>query len=101
MQCLLIDVHCTTLPLNLTLIKTETSQVDCHKVTMVTCYCHSCVATERILGRLSHHEPGKELPVLQPLKALVPDISTAILDEKAATLHLLKSDLNNLKEYAK
>lgn len=84
-----------------TLIKTETSQVDCHKVTMVTCYCHSCVATERILGRLSHHEPGKELPVLQPLKALVPDISTAILDEKAATLHLLKSDLNNLKEYAK
>ena len=59
------------------------------------------VATERILGRLSHHERGVDLPALQPLKALVPDICTTILDEKTATLHLLKSDLSNLKEYAK
>lgn len=58
-------------------------------------------ATERILGRLSHHDPGTDLPALQPLKALIPDISTNILDEKHATLHLLRSDLNNLKEYAK
>ncbi|XP_061187011.1 ectopic P granules protein 5 homolog [Saccostrea echinata] len=58
-------------------------------------------ATERILGRLKHHEPRVDLPALQPLKALIPEISTTILDEKSATLHLLKSDLVNLKEYAK
>lgn len=68
---------------------------------MVICYCYLCVVMERILGRLSYYEVGKELLVLQLLKVFVFDISIVILDEKVVIFYFLKFDLNNLKEYVK
>ncbi|XP_069141683.1 ectopic P granules protein 5 homolog isoform X3 [Argopecten irradians] len=58
-------------------------------------------ATEKILSRLERHDAIHTLPDLQPLKAVVEDISTSVIQDKAAIMHVLKADLNTLKEYAK
>ncbi|XP_021361330.1 ectopic P granules protein 5 homolog [Mizuhopecten yessoensis] len=58
-------------------------------------------ATEKIISRLQRHDPVKELPDQQPLKAVVEDISITVMQEKAAIMHVLKADINALKDYAK
>ncbi|XP_063408193.1 ectopic P granules protein 5 homolog isoform X1 [Mytilus trossulus] len=54
-----------------------------------------------ILSALKKAELPAELPPLQPVKPPVPDISTTVLEDKSTILHVLKSDLNVIKEYAK
>ncbi|KAJ8314280.1 hypothetical protein KUTeg_008841 [Tegillarca granosa] len=58
-------------------------------------------AKERILNRLKRHDSPLDPPPLQPDKALVPDVNVSLFEDKQAIMHLLNSDLNILKEYAK
>lgn len=58
-------------------------------------------ATERILERLQRF-PGQETaPSLHPVTAPVPDVPTALLYDRMATIHLLDADLNVLTEFTK
>jgi hypothetical protein len=54
-----------------------------------------------LLHALKKSELPSELPPLQSVKPVVPDISVTVLEDKVAILHVLKADLNTVKEYAK
>ncbi|KAL4226903.1 Ectopic P granules protein 5 [Mactra antiquata] len=60
----------------------------------------SNTAADRILLRLLRLDVPLPPPPLYPVKAPVPEISTMIVEDQGAILHLLQSDLNILKEYA-
>ena len=56
---------------------------------------------EGIILALKKSELPCELPPLQSVKSPVPDITLSILEDKASVLHVLKSDLNVVRDYAK
>lgn len=54
-----------------------------------------------IIHALKQSELQSELPPLQSVKPTVPDISVTVLEDKPTILHVLKTDLSVLLEYAK
>lgn len=58
-------------------------------------------AEQRILSRLARCDVPLPPPPIHNIKAPVPDISPTIMEDKAAILHLLESDLNVLVDYAR
>ena len=52
------------------------------------------------MSRLSRCDEPLPPPPIHVIKAPVPEISPMIMENKAAILHLLESDLKLLKEYA-
>ncbi|XP_035829150.1 ectopic P granules protein 5 homolog isoform X2 [Aplysia californica] len=58
-------------------------------------------ATERITRRLRRYDTPKPAPAIQNVASPVPEISTAILEDKEALNHLLVSDLQVLTHFTK
>ncbi|XP_041348486.1 ectopic P granules protein 5 homolog isoform X2 [Gigantopelta aegis] len=58
-------------------------------------------AAERIVRRLRNTESVEDPPPLVTLTAPVPEISVSIIGEKSPFMHLMKADLNVLRDYTR